>query len=212
MRILVTQPLALGGNIGFWKRLHDVDAWVALGAVQHTATISNGDGTSRKTGQAHIRLQSGWAGLSIKSRMLSIWTTPFGDGPWIEPLLGRAVRELPSSPLLNSCLSEMFATLPRLTLGESSFECAQVIAGHLDVQSGLFRDDDYPGCSTERSQRLIDLVRAAGGDTLVCGAGTRAYLDKDLFDFHGVRVELARPVERGDELWVAMASDRSAFS
>lgn len=50
---------------------------------------------------------------------------------------------------------------------------------------------------TVKTQRLVDLVKAAGGDAYLCGTGSRDYLDEGLFSEAGISViwqEYAHPV------------------
>ena len=52
-----------------------------------------------------------------------------------------------------------------------------------------FRVSSEFGIEGERSSRLLDLVRKCGGDTYLTGHGAADYLDHDLFEREGVRVE-----------------------
>lgn len=202
VRVLITQPLALGGSVGFFKRLREVDAWIALGSVQHTAAISNGDGSTRKTGQSHIRLPSGWVGLSIGRRMLPIWDTPFGTGPWVEPLQARVERELPPNQPLMEQVPQLFDFVRTSKLGESSFRCAQLIAEALHIRCELIRDTDFPDVSHERTERLVNLANAVGASDLVCGPGTLRYLDTTRAQMAGLHVIPARNLADGDGQWI----------
>ena len=211
MKVLITQPLALGGSVGFFKRLHEVDTWIALGSVQHTAIISNGDGTTRKTGQSHIRLPSGWKGLSIGRRMLPLWKTPFGTGPWVAHLQDRVERELPAEGLLRDQVPQLFESLRGSMLGESSFRCTQLIAEALNMRCALVRDTDLPDVSHDRTQRLVDLATAVGASELVCGPGTLRYLDTAKAEMAGLQVLPARDLSEEDGHWIGSIGSRDAL-
>lgn len=58
----------------------------------------------------------------------------------------------------------------------------------LDVET-RFVDANEFDIGGSGSRRVLDLVKAAGGDTYLTGHGARNYLDHELFEREGVRVE-----------------------
>ncbi len=71
----------------------------------------------------------------------------------------------------------------------------------LGVRSRRLRASALGVGATGRSERLVEICRAVGGTTYLCGAGARAYLETEKLEAAGIRVRFqeydSRPYSQG---------------
>ncbi|OAI50988.1 hypothetical protein AYO44_05235 [Planctomycetaceae bacterium SCGC AG-212-F19] len=62
------------------------------------------------------------------------------------------------------------------------------IAGYFGITPTFVRSSDINGCGNS-SEKLLDVILKLSADTYITGHGARNYLDHELFEQHGIRVE-----------------------
>lgn len=103
-------------------------------------------------------------------------------------ILDNAYRK---APFRGEMLSMLDAVLgrPLKTLAEVSRASVLQLAEYFGLISGRrFTDSRDLGVGGSSSQRLLDIVRAVGGDTYITGHGAKNYLDHQLFERNGISV------------------------
>ena len=118
--------------------------------------------------------------------------TPAPAAQWAGKHLALLTRAFDGAPHRDAALSIAEAVLAGDTSTLAAVARASMLA--LAEQFGLtastrFLDAATMGIGGSGSQRVLDLVKAAGGDTYVTGHGARNYLDHALFEREGVAVE-----------------------
>lgn len=71
-------------------------------------------------------------------------------------------------------------------LMELNLFCIDRVLRRLGLQVEMRRASELGYEPALATQRIINIVRAAGGDTYVCGMGSGGYLEEDLFDRQGL--------------------------
>ncbi len=201
MRVLIAQPQALGGSRAFWARVNEVDLWIALGSVQFTPTISNGDGTARKTLQAHAESSVGLLTLKVARRMQPLWNTPLSQGSWQQILVHRVMSNLDHA---DEGFTEQLMTdsLAKDTLGAANYHAAKLVRDRKGSGTTFIRDTDLNVDSDDRHQRLLDLCQFVGASELLCGHSMIKYLNTCAFKRIGVALHPAPPSRFNDRNWI----------
>lgn len=78
--------------------------------------------------------------------------------------------------------------LASTSLSEFNIAATEQLAAYYGFRPEFIRSSSFALTSTS-SQHLLDIVLRLGGDVYITGHGARHYLDHELFERHGVRVE-----------------------
>ncbi len=184
--------------LGFFDKLVRAQAFVFLDDAVLTQT--GGSWTNR----CRIRVAESPAWLTIPVRDQERGRIPIGrmtlaDGPWRRKLIetlrigyARAPHFRPVFELVAPLIEARAQSLADYNEGAVRALCrAMGISCEHTVRASAF------GVTSTATQRLVDLVRAAGGCTYLSGDGAGGYQEPELFAAHGVGLELqafAHPV------------------
>lgn len=186
-RVCIHQPVYFPW-LGFFHKLSLSDLYVILDDCQaskrswiNRVYIRNGDAadwltvpvlykhrSTQLVSEMTINREEHWTARHIKTVQQRYSHRPFFAEAWslLQEVLERHWDNLMELDLF--CIGRMMERLG------------------IKVEMRLASELGYePALST---QRLINIVRAAGGDTYVCGMGSAGYLDERLFDEQGVRL------------------------
>jgi hypothetical protein len=173
---------------GYFDLINQVDEFVFLDEVQYTRR----DWRNRNRIKVNGALQWLTVPVEVKGRYHQrIDETRIADHGWAENHLKTLVHAYRRAPHFEETLAlleplyRLHSATGLLTDVNTSFVAA--ICGHLGIDTRLSRSTDYP-TGDERSERLLDLCRAAGADEYLSGPAARDYLDVDRFAAAGVRV------------------------
>jgi hypothetical protein len=117
-----------------------------------------------------VEIEKPWAEQHWRALELAYRRAPFFDS------LGQTVHRWYERAAKQALLTEVNA----IFLGE--------IAGLLGLGTRIVRDTAYPAGGV-KSERLLQIVRAAGADRYLSGPSAKAYFDEPLFAKAGIEVE-----------------------
>ncbi len=175
---------------GYFDLIRSVDAFILLDDVQFTKR----DWRSRN----RIKTHHGLAWLSIPVNVKGKYTqlireTTTADEGW-GPRHWQQIRasyaKAPYFGLYAPALEALYAAPPSDRLSDVNHAFLTTICGMLDIPTPIAWSSDY-AASGERTARLVDLCRAAGGDEYLSGPSARAYIDETAFAAAGIRVRYA---------------------
>ena len=185
-RVVISQPM-LFPWVGFLEQVRLADVYVHLDDAQ----FSKGSFTNR----VQIKTANGIKWLTIpldgvklgcqirdvramdddwRTRHLSLLKHAYAGSPYLDQMLG----------IVTQCY-----TNASNSVSEISFRSLQVTWDYFGLRPKLVltsSDMNVPGSG---SDRVLEIVRALGGDTYITGHGALKYLDHELFASHGIRVE-----------------------
>lgn len=188
MKVVISQPMFFPW-VGIFEQIRLADVYVHYGDVQ----FSKGSFTNRvqiKTAQGvkwlTVPLQNFSLGQSINEIGISSeknWRTLHLD------ILSQAYAKAPYSKDMLELVASVYrqqvdsiGMLSRLSI-EACCRYFELDIGRCFVD---VRQLDVPGSS---SQRVHDIVKTLGGEIYITGLGARKYLDHQLFEDAGIRVE-----------------------
>jgi hypothetical protein len=188
MKVVISQPMFFPW-VGMFEQIRLSDVYIHYGDVQ----FSKGSFTNR---------------VQIKTAQGSKWLTV----PLHQRSLGQSIDEVQldtSTDWRRQHLDQLrhaYAAAPHrkdmLALVESVYQQRHSTIGHLS-RASMIACCGYYGLETGRrfvevgelgvagasSQRVCDIVKALGGTRYITGLGARHYLDHQLFEAIGIRVE-----------------------
>ncbi len=85
-------------------------------------------------------------------------------------------------------LAEAIYALPTDSLSEINIAALESVAAYFELSPRFVKSSQIPSESSS-SQRLLELVCALEGTIYITGHGARNYLNHELFEKHGIRVE-----------------------
>lgn len=189
MRVVISQSMYFPW-VGMLEQIRLADVFIhyddvqfSKGSFSNRVQVKQPDGT---TAWMTIPL----AGLRLGQRIDEV--TPAPVAAWREKHLAQLARAFDGAPFADDALG-----LARTVLsGDTSTLAAVARASMLALADyfGLaattrFLDSAEMGIGGSGSRRVLDLVRAVGGDTYITGHGARNYLDHAMFEREGVAVE-----------------------
>ncbi|TRO37706.1 hypothetical protein EQ832_13090 [Pseudomonas sp. ALS1131] len=188
MKIVISQPM-LFPWVGLLEQVRQADVFVHYADVQ----FSKGGFTNRvqiKTAQGSRWLSVPLSGLSLGQRIDQVQLDIQRD--WRgqhRALLAQAYAATPYRDDMLALVDEVYGA-ECTTIAELSERSLLAVCRYFGLDSGTrFLDAaalDVPGAG---SQRVLDIVRALGGDRYITGYGARNYLDHEAFERAGVNVE-----------------------
>lgn len=184
-RIVVSQPMYFPWP-GIFEQLRLADVFVHYDDVQFPQGRSF-------TSRVQVRSADGprWLTVPVRRAMQEIRDVRVdNEQDWRRKHLGTLRQLYGRAPHAADmlALAESVLALPGDSLSEINRAGIEAAARYLGLQTRFMLSSELavPGRSTEK---LLDIVRRLGGDVYVTGHGARNYLDHDLFERNGVRVE-----------------------
>lgn len=188
MKVVISQPMFFPW-VGMFEQIrlsdiyvHYTDVQFSKGSFTNRVQIKTAQGTTWLTvpltgprlGQAinevRINEASDWRG-----KHLGLLGQAYADAPYCEDMLG----------LVRQTYYSRFETIDELSICSMN-----AVLDYFGMADGTrFFSSPLLQVSGRSSQRVLDIVRAVGGDLYITGHGAKNYLDHELFEQHGIRVE-----------------------
>jgi hypothetical protein len=188
LTVVISQPIFFPW-VGLFEQIRLADVYVHYGDVQ----FSKGSFTNRvqiKTAQGvkwlTVPLEHFSLGQSIDDVHIDNSTN------WRGRHLDMLKQAYANSPCCNQMLSlvESVYDQPAESIGVLSRLTIEVCCDYYGLGAGRqFVDAQKLGIDGSSSQRVFDIVKALDGKRYVTGLGARNYLDHQLFEDAGIRVE-----------------------
>jgi hypothetical protein len=187
-RVVISQPMFFPW-VGLFEQIRLADVYVHYDDVQ----FSKGHFVNRV--QVKTAHGSRWLTVPLKQLHLGqrIDEVCLDDAqPWRQRHLASLSQAYRDAPLLDAMLKlvrhvyeQRVRSLADLAIASMDAVCRFL---ELATQTEFLRSSalGVPGTS---SRRVLDIVRRVGGDIYITGHGARNYLDHDLFEANGIRVE-----------------------
>jgi hypothetical protein len=185
--VVLTQPF-LFPWVGLWEQMKLADVFVHYDDVQ----FSKGHFTNR----VQIKTESGpkWMTIPIANNKLGTRIDELETDDrknWRQSHRALVTSSLGSAPYVDQALDildEIYA-METASVGAITMRAIECVAGQLGFGNrGFLRSSDM-NIEGSSSQRVLDIVKALGGDVYVTGLGARHYLDHELFERAGVDVQ-----------------------
>ena len=186
--VVISQPM-LFPWVGLLEQVRLAGVYVHYDDVQ----FSKGGFTNRvqvKTAAGSRWLTIPLRGLRLGQPIREVAADPTTD--WRHAHLGLLAHAYAASPFLD----DMLALVRRVYAPPTESVCDIAVRGlhALCDYFALGSPDKFQSSSAlavtgASSERVLDVVKAVGGDTYITGHGAKQYLDHELFERAGVRVE-----------------------
>lgn len=187
-RVVISQPMFFPW-IGMFEQIRLADVYVHYADVQ----FSKGSFVNRvqvKTSSGIKWLTVPLKGLSLGQHIDKVEVNDSTDwrGSHIR-LLTQAYAEAPFCDEMLAIVRQTYAAKAR-TIDELAIGSLDAVLGYFDLaRDTQFMDSRSMNVGGSSSQRVLDIVRAAGGNIYITGHGAKNYLDHELFEQNGIRVE-----------------------
>ena len=188
MKVVISQPMFFPW-VGMFEQIRLADFYVHYGDVQ----FSKGGFTNRvqiKTAQGSkwltVPLQQLSLGQSIDEVLLATRTD------WRRQHLDQLRQAYAAAPYRRDMLALVKSVyeLPHTTIGQLSRATMKAGCSYYGLEAGRrFVEVSELGIGGASSKRVCDIVNALGGTRYITGLGARHYLDHQLFEDAGIRVE-----------------------
>ncbi|HMG74737.1 MAG TPA: WbqC family protein [Pyrinomonadaceae bacterium] len=187
-RIVISQPMFFPW-VGLFEQIRLADVYVHYDDVQ----FSKGSFVNRvqvKTSAGMkwltVPLQNLRLGQEIRAVMIDDKTD------WRRAHLDLLSQSYASSPFKDDMMSLVQSVYQRSarTIAEVAVASMEAICDYFSLTQGKnFATSSQLGIGGKSSQRVVDLVKRCDCDVYITGHGARYYLDHELFESSGVRVE-----------------------
>ncbi|HSX69318.1 MAG TPA: WbqC family protein [Pseudomonas sp.] len=187
MRVVISQAMFFPWP-GFLEQVRLADVFVHYNDVQ----FSKGSFTNR----VQVKTAAGvrWLTVPLSGRTLeqSIAQVSIDDREnWRErhlALMRQAYAAAPYRDDMLALLENVYAA-PAASIADLSGLSLQALCNYFQIgRQTRFMSVDELGIAGSGSQRVLDVVKALGGDTYVTGLGGRNYLDHQAFERAGIEV------------------------
>lgn len=188
MNVVISQPMFFPW-VGMFEQIRLADVYVHYGDVQ----FSKGSFTNRvqiKTAQGSkwltVPLQQLSLGQSIDEVQLDTRSN------WRRQHLDQLKQAYADAPFRKDMLALVDAVYQQshATIGQLARDSMMACCRYYGLQAGRrFVEVGELGIGGASSQRVCDIVKALGGTRYITGLGARHYLDHQLFEDAGIRVE-----------------------
>ncbi|MFF0409674.1 WbqC family protein [Kitasatospora sp. NPDC004745] len=183
-------------------KIFAADVWVVLDDVQHVrrdyqhrARLGALDGDTTRWLSLSTHLPNGRATLIRDARL----TDPVRGRRRLEGILREQYRASPFWPLFAEQLRPLLALFDVTDrTAEITEASTRLLLGALGWTGRVVRSSDLVA-ATGRTERLVDLCRAVGAGTYLCGTGGNGYIEPDRFAQAGV--DLRRFIVPGNGVW-----------
>jgi len=186
--VVISQPMYFPW-VGLFEQMRLADVYVHYDDVQ----FSKGSFTNRvqvKTGQGISWLSVPLKNLSLGTLIREVAIEDRRD--WRKShrtTLSQAYARAPFKDEMLALVDEVFS-LPAVTMGELAVASMMAVHRYFEFKRPAeFRYASALGIPGNGSQRVLDVVRAVGGNLYLTGHGARNYLDHTLFERVGVAVQ-----------------------
>ncbi len=188
MKVVISQPMFFPW-VGLFEQIRLADTYVHYGDVQ----FSKGSFTNRvqiKTAQGikwlTVPLQDVSLGQSIDEVKINVridWRVRHMD------MLKQAYAEAPYRKDMLTLVGSVYQYQGD-SIGMLSRLSMEACCNYFKLDAGRrYIDVRQLGIGGSSSQRVLDIVKALGGANYITGLGARNYLDHQLFEDAGIRVE-----------------------
>jgi hypothetical protein len=185
-RVVISQPMFFPW-VGMFEQIRMADVYVHYDDVQFPQGRSF-------INRVQIKTHSGSMWLTVpvlRSGLQLINQVTIDDAQkWRERHLNTLRQNYAKAPFGKEmlALAESIYALKTSRLAEFNIFGMQKIAAYFELNPQFERSSSLPvgGAS---SSRLLDITRSFGGDTYITGHGAHNYLDHQLLESNGVRVE-----------------------
>lgn len=185
--IVISQPMFFPW-VGLFEQLRLCDVYVHYDDVQLPMGRSFTNRVQIKTQQGSRWITAPLRHTHEKSLIHEVQLDE-AEG-WRGKHLGLLRHAFSKAPHRDDALGIAEAVYGRDTgmLSDMNIHAMELIADYFDIRRPSLRSSAW-GLESRSSQRLLDIVLMQGCDTYVTGHGARNYLDCELFERHGVKVE-----------------------
>jgi hypothetical protein len=187
-RIVISQPM-LFPWVGLFEQIRLADVYVHYDDVQ----FSKGSFVNR----VQVKTATGikWLTVPLQNLRLGqeIRAVAIDDKTdWRRAHLDLLSRSYASSPFKDDMLSLVQSVYqrPARTIAEVAVASMEAICDYFSLTEGKnFATSSHLGIGGKSSQRVVDIVKRFEGDVYITGHGALRYLDHELCESRGVRVE-----------------------
>jgi hypothetical protein len=190
--------------VGFFQQMALADAYVWLDDAQ----FSKGSYTNR----IQVKLPGGrkWMTVPLAGHGTHtlIGELAAAGTLWQSAHRSMLVQSLRGTPHLDEALRQFDEAIRGKDLCDLLIRSAEIPALYLGCRPQTVLRSSHMGLSSRSSTRVLDIVKALGGDRYVTGHGAAQYLDHEAFDRAGIAVEY---MQYGPEPWPQAHGDFSPF-
>jgi hypothetical protein len=187
-RIVISQPM-LFPWVGLFEQIRLADVYVHYDDVQ----FSKGSFVNR----VQVKTATGikWLTVPLQSLRLGqeIRAVAIDDKTdWRRAHLDLLSQSYASAPFKDDMLSLVQSVYrrPARSIAEVAVASMEAICDYFSLNEGKnVATSSHLGIGGKSSQRVVDIVKRFEGDVYITGHGARSYLDHELFESRGVRVE-----------------------
>ncbi len=175
--------------VGMFEQMRLADAYVHYDDVQ----FSKGSFTNRvqiKTAKGPLWLTVPLRGLRLGQRIMEVAVDNQQD--WRKRHLTTLAQAYAESPFVNEMLALVESVYQQTANTVCELAIASMMAVHRYFSFAKPEEIYYSsllGIGGESSSRVLDIVKKLEGSVYITGHGARNYLDHELFEREGVRVE-----------------------
>ncbi|WP_088330227.1 WbqC family protein [Lacimicrobium sp. SS2-24] len=175
---------------GYFDFIREVDLFILYDDMQYTKN----DWRNRN----RIKTKEGatWITAPVYNTRLNkkIEETKLVEGGrWREKLLGKVHQSYRSAPYFKDYFNELefFIRQPVETISELNYSLLLWGCEHLDIDTPIkfSRELEVTG---EKTERLINILKAVGGDHYLSGPAARHYLQPEMFEQENITLEYKR--------------------
>ncbi len=187
MRVVISQPMFFPW-IGMFEQIKLADIYIHYADVQ----FSKGSFVNR----VQVKTAHGikWLSVPIKVNLgqnidqVEINDSTDWRGNHIQ-LLVQAYSDAPFCKEMLEIVTETYKTKTK-TIDELAINSLNTILTYFDLtEKTQFLDSRNMNVTGSSSQRVLDIVNSVGGNIYITGHGAKKYLDHELFEQNGIRVE-----------------------
>jgi len=172
---------------GYFDFIREVDLFIVHDDLQYTK------GDWRNRNKIKTRRGAEWITVPVhyqRTAQLIDETLIDYEKPWARKMLNRISESYRQAPYFTDFYPELEdgLTTPTLSISDLNVRLIQWICGRLGVRTPLRMSREYRAQGT-KTERLIALLHQAGATSYLSGPAAQAYLDPEMFERAGVRLE-----------------------
>jgi hypothetical protein len=171
---------------GYFDLIKSADEFIFYDEVQYTKN----DWRNRNKIKSQMGLH--WLTIPVKQDFLAqrILDTKVVDDKWKKKHF-QTIRQYYSKAACFASeiefIEELYSTCVTDSISKINYHFISQIAERLGITTKLSWSQDY-GLVDGKTERLVDLVKKAGGTKYISGLAAKDYLDETLFDAAGIEV------------------------
>lgn len=189
--------------LGFFDKMKNSDVLVIRDEVAYTKRDFHHKNKIRINSEDNINNpRSEWIGLPVENTDKFLKDVLIKDGKrgkkhWKDDLCHRLKTSYSHAPYFDEHFPKLKEIIddsaPDAYLVDFNMQIIEYIAKAFDINTPMVRASEYglrinPITDSDPSQDLVDIVKAAGGNTYLSGSGGRNYLDRTPFDREGIEL------------------------